>query len=158
MEYCGVVTPFRGIRVYARPAMGMPGSKTALEELMCHVPGDLLEAGSFDKIADHLFCVADSHEELLNVCSAVLLVLDKSDLQLSAPKTSSTTILGWVWSSGHLGASPHQVATRSSCHPPTTVKGLRSFVGTYKRLPCCPSWTMLVLAGPHRTVYHGPTN
>ena len=34
MKYCGVATPFRGVRVYARSAMGMPGSETALEELM----------------------------------------------------------------------------------------------------------------------------
>ncbi|KAL9974235.1 hypothetical protein ACROYT_G011250 [Oculina patagonica] len=33
MKYCGVATPFRGIRVYTRSAMGMPGSETALEEL-----------------------------------------------------------------------------------------------------------------------------
>ena len=32
MKYCGVATPFRGIRVYTRSAMGMPGSETALED------------------------------------------------------------------------------------------------------------------------------
>ena len=37
MKYCGVVTPFRGVRVYARSAMGMPGSETALEELTCRI-------------------------------------------------------------------------------------------------------------------------
>ena len=40
MKYCGVVTPFRGVRVYTRSAMGMPGSETALEELMCRVLGN----------------------------------------------------------------------------------------------------------------------
>ena len=40
MKYCGVVTPFRGVRVDIRSAMGMPGSETALEELMCRVLGD----------------------------------------------------------------------------------------------------------------------
>ena len=34
MKFCGVATPFRGVRVYVRSAMGMPGSETALEELM----------------------------------------------------------------------------------------------------------------------------
>ena len=38
MAYCGVVTPFRGLRVYTRCAMGMPGSETALEELLSLVP------------------------------------------------------------------------------------------------------------------------
>ena len=54
MKYCGVATPFRGVRVYARSAMGMPGSETALEELMSRVLGDLLEEGSVSKIADDL--------------------------------------------------------------------------------------------------------
>ena len=42
MKYCGAATPFKGVRVYVRTAMGMPGSETALEELMCKVLGDLL--------------------------------------------------------------------------------------------------------------------
>ncbi|XP_070569281.1 uncharacterized protein [Ptychodera flava] len=29
LKYCGVATPFRGVRVYTRSAMGMPGSETA---------------------------------------------------------------------------------------------------------------------------------
>ena len=40
MKFCGIATPFRGVRVYTRCAMGMPGSETTLEELMCRVLGD----------------------------------------------------------------------------------------------------------------------
>ena len=36
--------------------MGMPGSETALEELMCRVFADLLHEGSVAKLADDLFC------------------------------------------------------------------------------------------------------
>lgn len=43
VKYCGVFTPFRGVRVYTRSTTGMPGSETALEELTCRVLGDLLE-------------------------------------------------------------------------------------------------------------------
>ena len=42
MKYCGVATPFRGIGVYTRSAIGMSGSETALEELMCRVLGYFL--------------------------------------------------------------------------------------------------------------------
>ena len=52
MKYCGVATPFRGVRVYVRSAMGMPGSETALEELTCRVFGHLV----VPKIADDLYC------------------------------------------------------------------------------------------------------
>ena len=47
LKYCGVATPFRGVRVYTRSAMGMPGSETALEEMMCRVLGDSLKKASW---------------------------------------------------------------------------------------------------------------
>ncbi len=56
MKYCGVATPFRGVRVYTRSAMGMPGSETALEELMCRILGDCLKDGVAAKLADDLYC------------------------------------------------------------------------------------------------------
>ncbi len=138
MKYCGVVTPFRGVRVYTRCAMGMPGSETALEELMCRVLGDLLQEGVVAKIADDLYCGGDNEKELLHNWKRLLSTLDKCDLKLSACKTAiapkSATILGWIWSNGSLHASPHRISTLSSCSPPTTVKGLRSFIGAYKVL------------------------
>ena len=42
--------------------------------------------------------------------------------------------MGWIWSAGTLKASPHRVATLSSCPAPETVTQLRSFIGAYKVL------------------------
>ena len=138
MKYCGVATPFKGVRVYKRSAMGMPGSETALEELMCRVLGHLLQEGSVVKIADDLYCGGDSPRELLQNWRKLLHALHRCDLRLSASKTvinpKSTTILGWIWSSGTLSASPHRVNTLASCPQPNTVSRMRSFVGAYKVL------------------------
>ena len=138
MKYCGVVTPFKGVRVYTRCAMGIPGSETALEELMCRVLGDLLQEGCVAKIADDLYCGGNSHQELLTNWRKVLTALDRCDLRLSPAKTiicpASTTILGWIWSQGSIRASPHRVAALASCEPPKNVRGLRAFVGSYKML------------------------
>ncbi|XP_063961857.1 uncharacterized protein LOC135155726 [Lytechinus pictus] len=135
MKYCGVATPFRGIRVYTRCAMGMPGSETALEELMCRVLGDLLFEGGVVKLADDLYCGADTWQALLHNWSRVLHALASNGLHLSPSKTAvcpkTTTILGWVWSEGSLKASPHRVTTLSTCACPSTVKGMRSFIGAY---------------------------
>lgn len=138
MKYVGVCTPFKGIRVFTRCAMGMPGSETALEELMCLVLGDLLVSGKVVKIADDLFCGGDTPEEVLHTWSLILSVLEKNGLRLSARKTRicplSTTILGWIWSNGTLTASPHRLSALETCAAPTTVKGMRSFIGAYKFL------------------------
>ena len=148
MKYCGVATPFRGVRVYTRSAMGMPGSETALEELMCRVLGDLLVEGIVVKLADDLFCGGQTPDDLIANWSRVLHALHGAGLHLSAAKTvvcpKSTTILGWIWSQGTLKASPHRVAALASCPPPKTVKGLRSFIGAFKMLarvlPQCASY------------------
>ena len=98
MKYCGVATPFRGVRVYTRSAMGMPGSETALEELMCRILGDCLKDGVAARLADDLYCGADTPEELLVNWTRILDALRKSNIKLSPAKTTicprRTTILG----------------------------------------------------------------
>ena len=146
MKYCGVATPFRGVRVYARSAMGIPGSETALEELMCRVLGDNLQAGIVAKIADDLYCGGNSPDELLRNWSSVL-----QALRLSASKTiinpKTTSILGWTWSQGTLRVSPHRVSTLSSCRPPNKVGGMKSFIGAVK---------VLARVGPHCSALLAP--
>lgn len=119
MKYCGVVTPFQGVRVYARRAMGMPGSETALEELTCRVLGHLVQEGVVDKIADDLYCGGHTPEELLNNWERVLIALHKCSLNLSASKTiiapKDAIILGWHWHLGTIQASPHRIALYLSC-------------------------------------------
>ena len=138
MKYCGVATPFKGVRVYTRCAMGMPGSETALEELMCRVLGDLVQEGIVAKIADDLYCGGNTVAELLQNWRRVLGALHTCGLGLSASKTKivpkTTTILGWVWSQGSLHASPHRIATLSTCSLPVTVTAMRSFIGAFKIL------------------------
>ena len=138
MKYCGVATPFWGVRVYAQSPMGMPGSETALEELMSRVLGDLYEEGIVAKIADDLYCGGDFPKELLQNWTKVLQALHKCDVHLSASKTTvnlqSTTILGWIWNCGTLSASPHLIATPASCSTPDTVAQMRSFIGAFRVL------------------------
>ena len=138
LKYCGVVTPFKGVRVYTRCAMGMPGSETALEQLMCRIVGSLVEEGIVAKIADDLYCGGNSEAELLQNWKRVLSLLHEAGIKLSASKTviapRETTILGWVWRQGTIKASPHKIAPLSKCEQPKTTKSLRSFLGAYKIL------------------------
>ena len=138
MKFCGVCTPFKGVLVYARPSMGMPGSETALEQMMSLVIGDLVTDGVMAKVADDLFVGGETPEQLLDNYSRMLSALAKANLGLSPKKTEiaplSTTILGWIWSDGKLSASPHRIATLAACSFPSTVKQMRSFIGAYKFL------------------------
>ena len=117
--------------------MGMPGSETALEELMCRVLGDLFQEGCIAKLADDLYCGANSPIELLSKWERILDCLQNAGLCLSPSKTiiaPKNTILGWNWSNGVISASPHKISTLSTCSPLDTVRGLRSFIGLTKSL------------------------
>ena len=97
-KYCGIVTPFKGVRVYTRCAMGMPGSETALEELMCRVIGHLIQEGIAAKVADDLYVGGETLSDLADNWTKVLEAMQQSNLKLAPGKTEiapqSTTILG----------------------------------------------------------------
>ncbi len=84
MKYCGVCTPFKGIRVYQRAAMGMPSSETALEELMCRVLGDLIIVAGSATIADDVYIGWQSPDDLLHNWKAFLFAMEKNSVRLSA--------------------------------------------------------------------------
>ena len=112
-KYCGVVTPFRGVRVYTRCAMGMPGSETALEELVCRVLGDLLQEGVVAKLADDLYCGGNSPQELLDNWSRVLDALDLCNLRFSFTKTRA---LPHNNDTPRMGVEIRHTAWKSSSH------------------------------------------
>ena len=138
MKYCGIVTPFKGVRVYQRGAMGMPGTETALEELMCRILGNLIMEGSVTKIADDLYVGGDSPKLVISTWAKVLAALNQNGLKLSATKTvcfpQNATILGWKWSNGKLQASPHRLSALEAADLPKTVGQLRSYIGSFKFL------------------------
>ena len=69
--------------------MGMPGSETALEELMCRVLGDLVAGGIVVKLANDLYCGGNTPTELYHNFAMVLKALHKNSLNLgSQPKHS----------------------------------------------------------------------
>ena len=137
-KFCGIVTPFKGVRVYCRAAMGMPGSETALEELMCKVVGEFIQKGIAAKIADNLYVGGNTVEELFNNWECILSSLSACDLKLSPGQTTvnpqHVTILGWIWSNGTLCASKHRITALSTCVMPETVRQMRGFLGAYKIL------------------------
>ena len=138
MKYCGIVTPFKGVRVYAVTAMGLPGSEVALEEVLSRVLGEEIMSLICVKNADDLYVGGNTLDELYTNWERVLTKLKANNLKLSGPKTviapKSTLILGWLWQEGTLQANPHSLAPLSVVTPPKTVRLLRSFIGAYKVL------------------------
>lgn len=147
IPYLGTVTPFKGVRVYTRAAMGMPGSSEWLSELMSRVVGDMLMAGTVLIIADDLYVGGSTVAELLTNWECLLSLMHKNNLKLSAPKTvicpKTTTVLGWIWCNGTLSISSHKICPLLASEPPKTCTAMRSFLGAFKDIargiPRCSS-------------------
>ena len=136
MKWCGTVTPFRGIRIYLVACQGLPGSSEWLEELLCLLFGDLVQKGKLAKVADDLFIGGNTIEELYETWQTVLVILIENGLKLKPPKTfiapTHAQIVGWDWFNGRLSASSHKLLPLTKCDPPSTVTGVRSYIGAYK--------------------------
>ena len=160
MKYLGVMTPFKGLRIYRRAVMGCPGSSEFLDTLMSRVLGDLLHKGVVCKLADDLYIGGDTVDELLQTWQAVLSAFQKNDLRLSATKTVicplEATILGWHWSQGAISLTPHRVTPLATVEPPKTVKGLRSWIGSVKYLSTSIQCYSTLLAPLEATVGKRP--
>ena len=106
IKWLGTVTPYKGLRVYTRAAMGLRDSSEYLEEMLSRVPGDLLPQGVLVKIHDDLVIGGRTVDELQSNWIKVLQRLQQNNIFLSAEKTvicpMTVTILGWIWSQGTL--------------------------------------------------------
>ena len=135
-RYVGVMSPFQGTLVYLRSVMGLPGSEAALEELLSRIFGDIIQRGDMVKLADDLYMGAENINRLMLIWEEVLERLQYNGLRLSPEKTvccpTSTTILGWQWDRGTIYPTSHRLNSLAVCETPTTVKGLRSWIGCYK--------------------------
>ena len=65
--------------------MGMPGSETALEELMSRVLGEFIVKGFVAKIGDDLYVGGDTEDELFSHWQQVLQALAENNLGLRPP-------------------------------------------------------------------------
>ncbi len=149
IPYLGTVTPFRGMYVYTRSAMGQPGASEHLRELLTRVFGDYLREGFLIVKDDDMYIGSNEVSDLLCKWQMVLHRLQQNNLSLSASKTfitpKRTTVLGWIWQSGTISVPPHKIIPLVQSDPPETCSAMRSFIGAYKALSkCIPHYSSLM--------------
>ena len=149
MPYLATVTPFKGLRVYTTPVMGMPGSSEILQELMSRIFGAEMTKGWLLVIQDDMYVCANTPDVLLQNWESILEKLSRNGLTLSAVKTfvcpKSFDALGWKWNSGTLSVSPHKITPLATTEPPKTCSNMRSFIGAFKAMArCIPRYSSLM--------------
>ena len=74
-KWCGILTPFGGLRFFKRGIQGLINQTEELDELLANIFKDMMTAGKLVKQADDLFVggetideALDNLEEMLEIC------------------------------------------------------------------------------------------
>ena len=137
MKYAGIVSPYKGLRIYKTAAMGMPGSEVALSELTALLFGQMRQDGKLEILMDDLYIGGNTQKELLENWTEVLKICKDTDIRLGPKKVTiapkSTKVLGWTWKEqGILEVDQHASDRLQMCDPPPTAEGLRGWIGAYR--------------------------
>ena len=139
-SYLGIMTPHKGVRVMTRTGQGLLGSDVELEELLCRILGEDIDAGHCVAVRDDIIIGGNSVDEALSNYETVLNKLDVNNLKLSPGKVrifpADTEIYGYRVKDGCIEPSPHIVTSlgHTTMESLTTVKKVNSWKGLYKCL------------------------
>ena len=150
-QYLATPHPFKGLRVYQCEPQGLKNAGEHTYERLALVYGDLCGEERMTRMADGLYILGDTLEELEENFREVLQRAELCGFTFKPSKviiTPKTTILfGWKKSEDGWMPTSHTISPLLKAPPPITVKQTRSWIGSYKQLTeCIPHYA--VLLGP----------
>ena len=136
--FLGVMHPTRGPLVYTASPQGLKNSSEASYNRLGLIYGDMVREEKMTRMADGIFPLGNSHEELLRNYIEVLDRAEKAGLTFKPSKTKisprKSVIFGWSLQDGRWSPQPHVISSLTRAERPKTVKQMRSFTGAVKQL------------------------
>ena len=142
-QYLGTVHPYKGTMVYVVEPQGLRNASEHGYEVLARIYGNMCQVGDMTRMADSLFVLGDSYDELAENYREVLLRAKQSGLTFKPGKVVicplKTVLFGWELDGTKWSPTSHTVSALARAPPPTTIKGLRSFLGSFKQFTECVS-------------------
>ena len=140
--------------MYASPK-GLKNASEHAYKRLALVYGDMCAEDRMTRMADGLYILGNTLESLLDNFIEVLSrarfcgLTFKPSKSIIVPQT--TTLFGWRKSADGWSPTAHTVSPLIKAEPPTTIKQMRSWVGSFKQLTeCIPDYAILL--GPLETM------
>ena len=140
-RYLGVTHPFLGTLCYTVEPQGLKNSSEHAYERIQRVFGDMIQRQQMTSMADGLYVLAQSQEELLENFEEVMrrvrlagLTVKPSKLEI-APR--STILFGWQVKDNCWLPTAHTTSALSKAALPKTAKQLRGWLGAFKQFSAC---------------------
>ena len=148
-SYLAVQHPFLGVHVYTASPQGLKNSSEHSYERLGRVYGDMMQRGQLTRMADGLYPLGDSEEELLQNYEETLRRAELAGFTFKPKKTvvapRTTIMFGWKLEDGKWSPQEHVISSISRSEKPATIKQMRSFLGSYKQLAdCVPNYAVLL--------------
>ena len=141
MQYLATPHPYKGMRVYCVEPQGLRNASEHAYERLARIFGDLCMNERMTRMADGLYIVADSVQELYDNFLEVLTRARNAGLTFKPKKIviapRETVLFGWRKTDDGWRPTDHTISPLSKAPEPGTVKQLRSFIGSYKQLSEC---------------------
>ena len=145
-QYLATPHPFKGLRVYTCEPQGLKNASEQTEhayERLARVYGDMCGQERMTRMADGLFVLGETLEELEVNFREVLSRARLCGMTFKPSKISiapvNTVLFGWKKVGDGWRPTSHTVSPLTKADPPTTVKQMRSWLGSYKQLTSCIS-------------------
>ena len=138
IKFLGTVHPFKGLKVYTCDPQGLKGASERSYEKLLRIFGDMVQDNKLAQMADGLHVLGQTIEELHENYVQVLHRASLCNLTFKPSKVvicpKNISLFGWDLRGFKWFPSAHTISSLTAAPTPTTVKQLRSFLGSFKQL------------------------
>ena len=157
-QYLATPHPFKGLRVYTCEPQGLKNASEHAYERLARIYGDMCGEERMTRMADGLFILGDSLENLAANFREALSRARLCGLTFKPSKVVvapvNTVIFGWKKEGAGWKPTSHTISPLTKAEPPITVKQLRSWLGSYKQITNCIN-NYAALLGPLEDIIGG---
>ena len=148
-RYLGVTHPFKGTYCYVVEPQGLKNSSEHAYERLQRIFGDMVQANRLTSMADGLYVLASTQEEMVTNLEEVFSRVRESGMTLKPSKIEicpkSTILFGWKVKDNEWTPTSHTTSTLSKASLPKTAKQLRGWLGAFKQFSSCvPQYSSLL--------------
>ena len=155
-EKLAICHPFGGLRVYTTSPQGLRNSAEWGSEILARIFGDMVREKKCTRIADQIYVLGQSLEELAANYEMILSRARQSNLTFKPSKVvicpNNTVILGWKKTGNLWCPTEHVLSPLSLAEPPTTIKKLRGWLGAFRQIAKTIPNHAVVLRGLEKAV------
>ena len=136
LPQCAFHSPFKGSFVMLRGSQGRKNESEQLDEWLCQILGDFIQAGKVLKLHDDIRVGGRTADEAISNWAQVLSRFSVHNIKLHPKKTkifpTSTTIFGFIKEGQLLKPNPHSILAIHKSPKPSTTTQLRGYLGQFK--------------------------